>query len=194
MRRGLGWEGEPFRARAFAEPAPFAALRAGFSARFDSRSPHAQRTLKAMSRLLLAAIATLAACRSAPNEASAAREVSEAMQRYQAVARTVDPDSMAAFFTQAGTLFEPGIRPIHTRDSIRAFLASFPGVKVHIATATPDSIEVYGSTAYYWGEYHERLDFPGQPTSEQRGRFVAQWVRQDDGRWLIHRMFRVPLP
>lgn len=139
----------------------------------------------------IGAIAVLGACTSAD---SAQREVADAMQHYQAVARTVNPDSMAAFFTPAGTLFEPGIKPIRTRDSIRAFLASFPGVKVHVATATPDSIESYGATAYYWGSYFERLDFPGQPMSEQRGKFVAQWVRQDDGRWLIHRMFRVPVP
>lgn len=145
-----------------------------------------------MTRPVVAALIALAGC-TGPHTGTA-DEVSHAMQRYQAVAKTVNPDSMAAFFTTAGTLFEPGIPPIRTRDSIRAFLASFPGAKVHIATATPDSIEVYDRTAYYWGAYHERLDFPGQPTSEQRGKFVAQWVRQDDGTWLIHRMYRIPLP
>lgn len=48
-------------------------------------------------------------------------------------------------------LFEPGIRPVETRDSIRAFIASFPGVRVEVATATPDTIEVHGTTALYWG-------------------------------------------
>ncbi len=143
--------------------------------------------------LLIGTLVVHAACPSVVPE-NASREVADAMQRYQAVASTVNPDSMAAFFTPTGTLFEPGIKPIQTRDSIRAFLASFPGVKVQVATATPDSIEVYGATAYYWGTYFERLDFPGQPTSAQHGKFVAQWVRQDDGQWLIHRMFRVPLP
>ena len=145
-----------------------------------------------MTRPVVAALIALAGC-TGPHTGTG-DAVSQAMQRYQAVAKTVNPDSMAAFFTTAGTLFEPGIPPIRTRDSIRAFLASFPGAKVHIATATPDSIEVYDRTAYYWGAYHERLDFPGQPTSEQRGKFVAQWVRQDDGTWLIHRMYRIPLP
>ena len=137
---------------------------------------------------LIALLAVVGACR------DRAAEVEAAMQHYQAVARTVNPDSMAAAFTVTGTLFEPGIPPIRTRDSIRAFLASFPGVKVHVATATADSIEMHGNTAYYWGSYFEKLDFPGQPTSEQHGRFVAQWVRQDDGRWLIHRLYRIPLP
>lgn len=147
-----------------------------------------------MTRIFLGAVVALCACTGRPNDASVANEVAQSMQRYQTVARTVNPDSMASFFTPTGTLFEPGINPIHTRDSIRAFLGSFPGVKVHVATATPDSIEVYGGTAYLWGSYFERLAFPGQPVGEQRGKFVAQWVRQDDGQWLIHRMFRVPLP
>jgi hypothetical protein len=45
-----------------------------------------------------------------------------------------------------------------------------------------------------WGAYFERLDFPGQPTSEQAGKFVAQWVREAKGVWLIERMYRIPLP
>ena len=48
--------------------------------------------------------------------------------------------------------------------------------------------------ALYWGSYFERLDFPGQPRSEQHGKFVAQWVRQADGTWLIERLYRIPLP
>jgi uncharacterized protein (TIGR02246 family) len=109
-------------------------------------------------------------------------------------ARAVNPDAIAASFTPTGTLFEPGIFPIQSPDSIRAFVASFPGVQVESATAVPDTIELYGTTAYVWGSYFERLVFPGQPRSEQRGRFVTEWVRQEDGRWLIHRYFRVPVP
>lgn len=116
------------------------------------------------------------------------------MQRYQAAARTVNPDSIAAFYTATAILFEPGINPVHTRDSIRAFIASFPGVRVEVATATPDTIEVWDGTALLWGSYFERLAFPEQPVSEQHGKFVTQWVRQPDGRWLIHRFFRVPTP
>lgn len=108
-------------------------------------------------------------------------EIAAAMERYQVAARSVNPDSIAAFYTPTAILFEPGIRPIHTRDSIRAFIASFPGVRVEVATATPDTIEVWGSMALYWGTYFERLDFPGQPLSEQHGKFAAQWVGQVDG-------------
>ena len=130
----------------------------------------------------------------ARDDAAARREVAAALQRYQNAARMVDADAMSAAFAPSGVLFEPGIPPIVTRDSIRAFLASFPGVKVHAATATPDTIDVFGDRAYLWGSYFEHLSFPGQPTSEQHGKFVTEWARQPDGRWLIARMYRIPLP
>lgn len=116
------------------------------------------------------------------------------MQRYQLAARSVNPDSIAAFFTPTAVLFEPGIHPVRTRDSIRAFIASFPGVRVDVATASADTIEVWGGAALLWGSYFERLAFPGQPVSEQHGKFVAEWVRQADNTWLMQRLFRVPIP
>lgn len=127
-------------------------------------------------------------------EAATRAQVAATMQRYMVHARAVNADSVAAFFTPTGTLFEPGIFPIQTPDSIRTFMASFPGVRVDSATATPDTIEVLGNVALLWGSYFERLAFPGQPMSEQYGRFVIEWLRQPDGSWLIHRYYRVPLP
>jgi len=115
------------------------------------------------------------------------------MDRYMVAARAVDPDAIAACFTPTGILFEPGIQPIEGRAAIRAFVASFPGVTVHTATATPDAIEVFGDTGFFWGAYFESLSFPGQPRSDQHGKFVVEWKRQSDGAWLIQRFFRVPV-
>jgi uncharacterized protein (TIGR02246 family) len=115
------------------------------------------------------------------------------MQRYMVAARAVNAEEIAAFYTPTAVLFEPGINPIEGRESIRAFIASFPGVKVDSAMATPDTIEVFGGTAFLWGSYFERLSFPGQPMSEQHGKFVIEWVRQADGQWLIQRNFRAPV-
>jgi len=148
---------------------------------------------------LLTFIAASAACsptsERAPVDVSAEREaIAGTMERYMVHARQVNADSVASFFTPNGTLFEPGIFPIQSRDSIRAFMASFPGVRVEVATATPDTIEVFGDAALLWGSYFERLAFPGQPLSEQHGKFVIEWRRQPDGAWLIHRYYRVPLP
>lgn len=133
-------------------------------------------------------------CATGDSDTPGARaDVSASLQRYAAHAREVRAESLAAYYTDGATLFEPGIPPISTRDSIRAFMASFPGVRVDSATVETDTIDVLGSSAYVWGRYFERLAFPGQPVSEQQGRFVMQWQRQADGRWLIERYFRVPV-
>ncbi|MEO8450517.1 MAG: nuclear transport factor 2 family protein [Gemmatimonadota bacterium] len=148
-------------------------------------------------RLPLPALGLLVSCLGTSRDdgaTTARKEVAAAMQRYQVAASGLNPDSMAGFYTETATLFEPGINPVQTRDSIRAFIASFPGARVEVATATPDTIEVYDGTAFLWGSYFERLTFPGQPLSEQHGKFVTEWVRQANGGWLIQRFFRIPIP
>ncbi|HEX9892308.1 MAG TPA: nuclear transport factor 2 family protein [Gemmatimonadales bacterium] len=115
------------------------------------------------------------------------------MARYVTALRSANPDSIAAFFSPTAMLLEPGIAPLITRDSIRAFLASFGEIRVDSAAATPDTIEILNGSAFLWGSYFERAAFPGQPVSEQHGRFVTWWVRQPDGRWLMQRLMRVPI-
>lgn len=124
-------------------------------------------------------------------------QVADAMQRYQDAARSTDPDRISAFYTDTGVLLEPGIQPIVGRDAIRAFIASFPGVRVDVATATPERIDVWTNDSHnhaiLWGSFHEKLGFPSQPDSEQHGRFVTQWIRRADGSWLIERFYRIPI-
>ena len=126
--------------------------------------------------------------------AQARRDVLARLDAYTAAARAVDADASSAFFTRGGTLFEPGIAPIVSRDSIRAFVQSFPGVEVDSAVASADTVEVFGATALVWGTYFERLRFAGQPPSAQYGRFVMEWRLEGDGLWRIDRYYRVPLP
>lgn len=121
-------------------------------------------------------------------------DVSRAMERYVGAIRAADPDSMSAYFAPAALLLETGIPPIRTRDSIRAFLAGFAGLRVDSASVVPDTIQVLEGSAIYWGAYFERATFPGQPESSQHGMLVADWIQQDDGTWLMQRLLRVPVP
>lgn len=139
----------------------------------------------------------LGACTGAPattDDAAARAAVLARMDAYTAAARAVDADASSAFFAAGGTLFEPGIPPIVSPDSIRAFMRSFPGVEVDSAMARADTVEVFGSTVLVWGTYFERLRFPGQPESAQHGRFVMEWRRESDDVWRIERYYRIPLP
>ena len=150
--------------------------------------------------LLATILTTASACETRPtrtrNAAATAvrREINLALQRYADAARAVDANASAAFFASNGVLFEPGIPPIQSPDSIRAFIASFPGVQVDSAVLTADTIDVFDNTALVWGSYYERLRFAGQPPSSQHGRFVMKWVQQPNRNWLIEKYYRIPLP
>lgn len=156
------------------------------------------RKLAAVCRLLPVVI--VVACGSDRNAKTGAaetfvrKEVNIAMQRYADAARAVDADASARSFTPTGVIFEPGIAPIQSPDSIRAFIRSFPGVIVDSATMSADTIEVFDKVAIVWGTYFEKLRFAGQPPSTQRGRFVMEWIQQPNRSWLIERYYRIPLP
>lgn len=150
--------------------------------------------------LLVSSVAASAACETRPTgkrnaaETADRREVNLAMQRYADAARKVDANASASFFATNGVLFEPGISPIQSPDSIRAFIQSFPGVQVDSATLTADTIDVFDNTALVWGSYYEKLRFAGQPPSSQHGRFVMKWQRQANRSWFIEKYYRIPLP
>ena len=150
--------------------------------------------------LLLATVAASGACETRSTgkrgaaETADRREVNFALQKYADAARAVDANASASFFASNGVLFEPGISPIQSRDSIRAFISSFPGVQVDSATLTADTIDIFGNTALVWGSYYEKLRFAGQPPSSQHGRFVMKWQRQANRSWLIEKYYRIPLP
>jgi ketosteroid isomerase-like protein len=129
-----------------------------------------------------------------PATADAARDVRARLAEYAAAAAAVDAERSAAFFTPTGTLFEPGIPPIVSPDSIRAFIRSFPGVVVDTAMLRADTVEVFDDTALVWGTYYEKLRFAGQPPSAQYGRFVMEWKRDSTPAWRIEKYYRVPLP
>lgn len=150
--------------------------------------------------VVLVAVLCVVAC--APQDERALADTEQAVRdtivarlaAYASAARAVDADGSAEFFAPGGTLFEPGIPPIVSPDSIRAFIASFPGVIVDSAMLRADTVEVFSNMALVWGTYFEALRFAGQAPSAQHGRFVMRWVRDSSRTWRIDRYYRVPLP
>jgi len=60
------------------------------------------------------------------------------------------------------------------------------------ATMTSDHVDVWKDDAVQWGSYAQSVALPGKPVVTYRGRFVAQWSRQSNGRWLIRRLLTQP--
>lgn len=121
-------------------------------------------------------------------------QVEAAMRRFNRFMRVGPPDSVAAMFTANGELYEPR-NPVHTgRASIRDFFAPLTvDVRIESAATTTQALELFGKSVLQWGEYVDNGGEVSRPTASYRGRFVAEWMRQADGRWLLRRLMLQPL-
>ncbi len=115
-----------------------------------------------------------------------------AVQEYARLTRAMDADRLAAAYETDGALINPGMEALAGRDAIRKFLASFTDVKVTAASMTTTATELFGDTALVWGDYAETVVMGDKPQAEYRGRFVSEWGRGPNGRWLVRRMLTQP--
>ncbi len=145
-------------------------------------------------RQVLKETAPAAPSAAAPPAASVKAGLEEAMRRYASLIQKADAVSVSESYTEDGELIEPGMEPLKGRAAIRGFLESSGSRRIESSEMKPEVTEVSGDGAYQWGTYAQRVVLPGKPAAEFRGRFVAQWSRQADGRWLIRRLLTQPAP
>lgn len=116
------------------------------------------------------------------------------MQHYLRSIQLVNSDSVAATYTADAEMLQAGSAPIRGREAIRAFLKPFDGrAIVDTVRGTTDALEVYDSTAYLWGGYHQVTRLDG-PAATYNGRFVIRWRLEPDGAWRIARILMQPAP
>lgn len=144
--------------------------------------------------LLAAALAALTVAPRADAADPAREAIEKASQSYAAGLKAMDTAALVALYSDDGELRNPGMETLKGRDAIRKFLDSLKGARVESSTMSTDAIDVAGDVAIQWGTYSQRVAPPGQPLGEFRGRYVAQWARQADGRWLLKRMLAQPGP
>ena len=144
----------------------------------------------AMTAVLVAACSPRPAAR---DMAASERQVRAAMDEYGRRLRAFTPDTLSALFASNGHMYEPGIH-VAGRDSIRGFMRSFAGVKIDSAVIDVDTVEVYDSTAYLWGTFRESYTMPGQPMTNESGRFIVRYVQEATGAWMIQRFMVQPAP
>jgi len=125
---------------------------------------------------------------------SGAQPKAEIEARTQAYAASLlaGPAVTAAFYTEDGELVS-GTNGYRGPKGVREFLEPIWS-KADLADPkmVAQSIEIFGDVAYEWGTYSQRAALKGQPLKEYSGRFVTQWRRGPDGRWLVVRMMTNP--
>lgn len=116
------------------------------------------------------------------------REVTAALQHYDALIQTVNADSIALLYMPNGEIIGNGKPAAIGRDSIRAFLSTFRNVRVPSNVSTVIEINITADTAVQRGSYKQVAIISGQDTVRVKGDFTATWQRDTQGKWLIRRM------
>ena len=131
----------------------------------------------------------------APPPTDARAEIESAIATYARLVKAQDVEKIAASYTPDGEILNPGMDAVRGPEAIRKFLGSFKEVKVEAAEMLPGAIEIGVNEATQWGTYTQRVRFPDRARPlAVAGRYVADWRRQPDGRWLLRRMLTQPDP
>ena len=153
-----------------------------------------------MRRSFLIILSLALGCRAEPGVPPSAAEADAsaraAMAHYSRLLNGSPPnaDSVAAQFAPTGELLGGGGDPVRGPDAVRAFLSSFGKVQVDSAVTEVTASTVSGDRVTLWGTFSQRAVLGSGAPLHPHGRFVAEWVRDASGRWLIQRMLTAGAP
>jgi hypothetical protein len=127
-------------------------------------------------------------CACQPNAPHERGEIEAAMKKYDSFILQTNPDSIAMMYTPQGKL---GIAATG-RDSIRAFLQRFSGIRVLTQSSVTDSIRLDKDTAWQAGRYKQSDLIKAGDTARISGKYSARWIWSDEEGWRLAEMVTEP--
>jgi len=120
--------------------------------------------------------------------------VDAGLQRYSQLLLAMDSSGIAAMFAPEGEVVNPSQPPVHGREAIRAFIASFSDFHVLANVDASSSILIDGSTAEQIGTYRQSVRSPQGHVFDVSGRLEIEWIKDASGQWLIQQLATFPTP
>ena len=116
------------------------------------------------------------------------------MEKYNQCLSQMNADCIASLFAPEGQIFDTGLIRAGSPDAIRSYMnQSFSVAHIDSINATIDSVVINGDVAVALGTYDEKTtDTTGQ-NSEAKLQYVAEWIQQANGQWLLNRVSTVIL-
>jgi ketosteroid isomerase-like protein/uncharacterized damage-inducible protein DinB len=123
-------------------------------------------------------------------------EIENAMKQYNRLTFRMAGDSLADSYMPDGELGGKGMKNYVGRDSIRKFLKSFDPASIKLISneAKVASIVFKGDTAIAEGTFEQKAKLAQGDTGIYLSTFTAKWMKGEQGRWLIRKMYTVPTP
>jgi ketosteroid isomerase-like protein len=116
------------------------------------------------------------------------------MEKYNQCFSQMNAECMASTFVSNGTIYDTGLLHAKDSDGIRNYLdQSFSTNHIDSLASTIDTITINGDVGVVLGTYDEKTtDATGQ-SSEAKLQYVAEWIYQSNGQWLLNRLSTVIL-
>ena len=116
------------------------------------------------------------------------------MEKYNQCLLQMNAECMASSFVSNGTIYDTGLLHAKDSDGIRNYLdQSFSTNHIDSLASTIDTITINGGVGVVLGTYDEKTtDAKGQ-SSEAKLQYVAEWIHQSNGQWLLNRLSTVIL-
>lgn len=120
-------------------------------------------------------------------------EIESAMKQYDRNTFHMAGDSLADTYTPDGELGGKGMKTYIGRDSIRKFLKSFDPKSITLISnwTKAKSIIFKEDTAVVEGTYEQKAKLAQGDTGVYTGTFTAKWMKGEQGKWLIRKMYTV---
>ena len=101
---------------------------------------------------------------------------------------------MASSFAADGTIYDTGLLQAKDSDGIRNYLdQSFSTNHIDSLASTIDTITINGNVAVVLGTYDEKTTDTTSQSNEAKLQYVAEWIYQSNGQWLLNRFSTVML-
>jgi ketosteroid isomerase-like protein len=149
--------------------------------------------------LVIGAMAALTACSTASKVMATptpdySPDVRADMEKYNQCFSQMNAECMASSFVSHGTIYDTGLLHAKDSDGIRNYLDhSFSTNHINSLASTIDTITINGGVGVVLGTYDEKTtDAKGQ-SSEAKLQYVAEWIHQSNGQWLMNRLSTVIL-
>jgi len=120
------------------------------------------------------------------------QDVRADMEKYNQCFSQMNADCMASLFAPQGQIFDTGLIVAGSPAAVRSYLnQTFSAAHIDSLNATIDTVTINGSVAVVLGTYDEKTtDTTGQ-SNEAKLQYVAEWIQQTDGQWLLNRLSTV---
>jgi len=116
------------------------------------------------------------------------------MGKYNQCFSQMNADCIASLFAPNGEVYDTGLLQASGPDAIRSYMnQTFSAAHLDSLNATIDSIDINGGVGVVLGIYDEKTTNITGQSSEEKLQYVAEWIDQSNGQWLLNRVSTVIL-